>query len=131
MNKTIIAVIAVVIVAGWWFMNGGATAPAVTETNTESADAQPQTIAVSGSEFKYEPATISARVGQQVTVTYTNVGQYPHDFVIDELNVRSQTIKPGETATFSFVSNKSGSFSFYCSLPNHLERGMRGTITVN
>ena len=120
-----------VIVAGWWFMNGGATAPAVTETNTESADAQPQTIAVSGSEFKYEPATISARVGQQVTVTYTNVGQYPHDFVIDELDVRSQTIKPGETATFSFVPNKSGSFSFYCSLPNHLERGMRGTITVN
>ncbi len=118
------------VIAGWWFMGNRAVAPTM-DTNTQSGDTQSQTIAVSGSEFKYEPSVISAKVGQQVTVTYTNVGQYPHDFVIDELGVQSQVIKAGETGTFSFTPTKAGTFSFYCSLPNHLERGMEGTITVN
>ncbi len=134
-KTTTIVIIAVVIAAGWWLMNGAAS-PAVTENNTAPtatgavADTQPQTITVSGSEFKYEPNTISAKVGQPITVVYKNVGQYPHDFVIDELGVQSPVIKSGETGSFSFTPTKAGSFSFYCSLPNHLERGMKGTIVV-
>jgi len=96
----------------------------------QSAEIQLETIKISGSEFKYEPSTISAKVGQSVTVTYTNTGKYPHNFVIDELSVKSQTIKPGETETFTFTPSKAGTFAFYCSLPNHREKGMVGTLSV-
>ncbi|MCR4276398.1 MAG: cupredoxin domain-containing protein [Candidatus Parcubacteria bacterium] len=128
MTKTTIGTIVVVllVIAGWWFMGGRAVAPTVTEITV-----QPETVTISGSEFKYEPATISAKVGQTVTVTYTNAGKYPHNLVIDELSFTSKTIKAGETETFSFVPDKVGTFSFYCSLPNHREKGMVGTISVN
>lgn len=101
-----------------------------TETVEQSSEIQPETVTISGSEFKYEPAVISAKVGQSVTVTYTNTGKYPHNFVVDELGVKSQTIKAGETETFTFTPSKTGTFSFYCSLPTHREKGMVGTLLV-
>ena len=139
----IAALVIVVVLAGWWITTKSDTA--VVPTTTESATttdetlgasdqataAAPVAITISGSEFKYEPAAITVNIGQPVTVTYTNVGKYPHDFVIDELSVKSQVIKSGETGTFTFTPTKSGTFAFYCSLPNHLERGMKGSIIVN
>lgn len=145
MTKTIIGTIVVVLIlaAGWLFSKAPVTnEPAnATESTTvttsdistspEQSIVQPEAIKISGNEFSYEPATISAKVGQLVTVTYTNAGKYPHNFVIDELGVTSQTIKPGQTDTFSFTPTKAGTFSFYCSLPNHREKGMVGEISVN
>ena len=147
MTKTITSIVAVlaVIVVGWWLVKGSAVAPVIPTdgavTGTEAVEEtsliptqgeeSPDTITISGSEFSYEPATISAKVGQTITIAYTNTGKYPHDFVIDELGVKSQVIKSGETDTFSFTPTKAGTFSFYCSLPNHREKGMAGTIVVN
>lgn len=146
MNKTLLAIVGVaVVLGGLWLVRGNIAVPATSDAvSTESVvttspsgssqgeqvEEQPLVITISGNEFKYEPATISAKVGQTVTVTYTNTGKYPHDFVIDELGVKSQTIKAGETETFSFVPSKAGTFAFYCSLPNHREKGMSGVITV-
>lgn len=139
----IVALVIVVALAGWWIASSGDSAtptPTSTESATTTSPAgtseetgipQPITIEISGSEFKYEPATMTAKVGQPVTVVYKNVGKYPHDFVIDELGVKSQVIKSGETDSFIFTPTKTGTFSFYCSLPNHLERGMKGTFIVN
>lgn len=145
MTKTTLGIIvAVLVVAGWWFVQGSAdipvnndprTSPESVVPNTDATqnnDEMPaETIAISGNEFAYDPATFSAKVGQSVTVVYKNTGKYPHDFVIDELGVKSQVINSGEAATFSFVPSKAGSFSFYCSLPNHREKGMSGMILVN
>ena len=135
----IITIIAVVLL-GWWLMKGTVSTPVTSTesvatttssvaTSTEQS-VQSETITISGSEFKYEPAAISAKVGQSVTVTYTNTGKYPHNFVVDELGIKSQTIKPGETETFTFIPSKAGTFAFYCSLPNHREKGMVGTLSV-
>ena len=139
------SILVVLIAASWWFSRGpvvilpplpneavNVTEPVTSTTPDASANViQPETVKISGSEFSYAPATISAKVGQEVTVTYTNTGKYPHNFVINELGIKSQTIKSGETATFSFTPNKTGTFSFYCSLPNHREQGMVGTLSVN
>jgi nitrosocyanin len=143
MTKTIslVAFIIAVVLGGWWLTKGTAVAPAITDdaqktetvattTREQSSGEQSEAVTISGSEFKYEPATLSAKVGESVTVTYTNTGKYPHNFVIDELGVKSQTIKAGETATFTFTPSKAGTFSFYCSLPNHREKGMVGTLSV-
>ena len=139
----IIIVIAIVL-AGWWIIRSTVVVPGTTgvapstesvatttaDVPEQSSEIQPETITISGSEFKYEPAAISAKVGQSVTVTYTNTGKYPHNFVVDELGIKSQTIKPGETETFTFIPSKAGTFAFYCSLPNHREKGMVGTLSV-
>lgn len=147
MNKTLLAIVGIaVVLGGWWLVKKNVAVPATGDTvSTESVattspsvplrgeqvEEQSLNITISGSEFKYEPAAISAKVGQTVTVVYKNVGAYPHNFVIDELGVKSQTIKSGETETFNFTPSKAGTFAFYCSLPNHREKGMVGTISVN
>ncbi len=143
MNKTVLAIITLVIIVfvGWWLFNSSPAVPTTTATPTSTASVattspdasigQPETVTITGSEFKYDPNTISAQVGQPVTVVYKNIGQYPHNFVINELGVKSPTIGPGQTETFSFTPDKSGTFSFYCSLPGHRDKGMEGTISVN
>ena len=134
-----LVIILLVVIFGWSLLNDKAVEPVTNNTEVNVPDTanpdtantvEPQTITVSGSEFSYAPNTISAQVGQAVTVVYTNAGKYPHNFVIDELGVKSQTINAGETDTFTFTPTKAGAFPFYCSLPNHLERGMVGTISV-
>lgn len=150
MNKTITIIIVVVLViigAVWLITSNGATQSVQSPTGSaevskpkvlsEAAKAAiardatlPMKIGITGNEFSYEPNIMMANVGQNVTVVYKNTGKYPHNFVIDELGVKSQTIKAGETATFSFTPSKAGSFAFYCSLPNHREKGMIGTVYV-
>ena len=89
-----------------------------------------QTIAVSGNEFSFLPSVIRIKKGARVNVVFTNTGKYPHNFVIDELSVKSAIIKSGKKTNVAFTANKTGSFQFYCSVPTHLDKGMKGTIVV-
>ena len=53
-----------------------------------------------------------------------------HDFVIDELGVKSSVAKSGHSTSVEFVADKVGSFEFYCSVGQHRTNGMVGTLTV-
>lgn len=59
---------------------------------------------------------ISVKLGERVRITLANVGSADHDFTIDELNVRSSIVRPGETVVIEFVASRAGSFKYYCSL---------------
>ena len=96
----------------------------------ESGKMAANEITIEGSEFKFDKATLTVKKGQPVTVTLKNVGKMPHDFVIDELNVRTKQIKSGETDTVQFTSDKAGTYEYYCSVGKHRQMGMKGTITV-
>jgi plastocyanin len=91
---------------------------------------QAGTITVEGNEFKFTPATLTVKKGQQVKVTFKNTGQYPHNFIVDELNVKSNTIQPGQSDTVTFTPSKTGAFTYYCGVDAHEQKGMKGTITV-
>jgi uncharacterized cupredoxin-like copper-binding protein len=80
--------------------------------------------------FKYDPTTLSAKVGQTLKVTLANSGALDHTFLIDELGVNSGTVAPGQSGTVSFTPNKAGTYSFYCNVAGHKEGGMVGTLTV-
>ena len=53
-----------------------------------------------------------------------------HDFVIDELNVKTKEIGAGKTDTVELTPNEVGTFEFYCSVGNHKQMGMKGTLIV-
>lgn len=89
-----------------------------------------KTFAVSGNEFSFVPNVINVKKGEQVKVVFTNTGKYPHNFVVNELGVKSETINTGATTETTFVADKAGSFVFYCSVGTHREKGMVGTLTV-
>lgn len=85
---------------------------------------------VTGSSFKFVPATLSANKGDHLKITFKNSGGF-HDFVIDEFNVKSKTIGSGAEEVLEFTADKSGTFNYYCSVGNHRAMGMQGTLTVN
>jgi plastocyanin len=110
------------------------TAPVASNPTTSvpigtSSEAE-KSFSVTGTEFAFSPNTITVNNGDSVTVTFTNNGKYPHNFVINELNVKGKTIQPGESDTVSFTADKAGSFEYYCSVDSHKDKGMTGTITV-
>ena len=95
---------------------------------------------IEGSEFSFSPATITVSQGDEVRITFNNVGEVIHVFVIDEFGVETPVLLDGETATVEFTADRAGTFAFYCSLATefgetefgrHRELGMEGKITVN
>ncbi len=85
-------------------------------------------------EFFFAPNTLEVEPGQTVELTLTNSeGEMPHDFVIDELNVQSAEIEMGEetVVTFTVPETAAGeTYEFYCSVGEHRENGMVGTLVV-
>jgi len=86
-------------------------------------------VEVKARDIAFDVTTIEAKVGQPVELTYENIGALEHNFVIEDFNV-NETVKPGETLTFSFVADEAGAFDYKCNVPGHTEAGMVGTLVV-
>jgi len=133
----IIVVIIVIIGAFWMTNNQSKTAQnaKITETQETVVPSQTSTelvanaITVEGGEFYFKPNEIRVKQGEKVTITLKNAGKMSHDFVLDEFNVRSETINEG-TTTVEFTPDKKGTFEFYCSVGSHRKMGMKGNLIV-
>jgi plastocyanin len=86
-------------------------------------------ITVSSTGMAFNQKTLSVKKGDRVRVTFQNGGG-THDLRIDGYNVGTKVINGGQSETFEFVADKTGSFEYYCSVGNHREMGMKGTLTV-
>jgi cytochrome c oxidase subunit II len=99
-----------------------------TESATEGAMTMEKAISVEGGNFFFKPNEIRVKKGEKVTITFTSAGGM-HDFVIDEFNVKSETINSGST-TVEFTPDKAGTFEFYCGIGMHRKMGMVGKLIV-
>lgn len=152
----IVIVIAVVAVIGVYFLisNQNSSTPTVEnqdsqtqdsamtpEENMESTDSGSmqnvmdektvKNIDVEGTDFAYTPSTIEVSAGDFVHLVFTNKGKYPHDLAIPDLDMTTKTINPGESDSIDFTASKAGSYSFYCTVDSHKDKGMVGTLNVN
>ena len=142
--KNVAIVLAVVAILGgavYFTQNKSSEkAPAVIQTDntTSQTGTQKETaeevsdvtvIEMEAGSFYYKPNVITAKKGERIRVVMKSVSMM-HDFVIDELNVKSPIVKDGDTATIEFVADKTGSFEYYCSVGQHRARGQVGTITI-
>lgn len=84
---------------------------------------------VTGKNFSFAPAAMTVNKGDRVRITFVN-DSGTHDLVIDEFNVRTKVIQGGAKETIEFVADKTGSFEYYCSIGQHRQMGMKGTLTV-
>ena len=141
MMLVVMAVVVVAVIAAYFLLaNRGVEAPVMTDENmqeetmmevtpgesmdgTDSAMMEDEqgvvTLTVDGAEYSFSPSTLSVNKGDTVK-----------DFIIDEFDVATKTIAPGEQDTVEFTANQSGTFSYYCSVGNHRALGMEGTLTV-
>ncbi len=82
-----------------------------------------------GSNYKFNPMEIRVKKGETVRINFVN-DEGTHNFIVDGLNLRTQTISSGNVDTVTFVPDKAGEFEFYCGVGNHRELGMKGTLIV-
>jgi plastocyanin len=76
----------------------------------------------------FDVATIKAKPGD-LTVTYVNHGNAPHDFSVHGLRTVASALA-GETASATFTLEAGKTYTFFCSLFSHEAQGMKGTIVV-
>jgi len=84
---------------------------------------------VTGKNFTFSPTTLTVNQGDTVQIVFDS-SNGTHDFVIDEFNVNSKMVASGGSDTVEFIADKSGTFEYYCSVGNHKQMGMKGTLTV-
>ena len=87
-------------------------------------------ITVSGSEFAFTPSSITVKKGQPVQLTFKNTGQYPHNWTVSALGIKTPTVQSGQSTTITFTPTQTGSFTYICTVPGHADRGMKGTLIV-
>jgi plastocyanin len=100
------------------------------QTSPSAVSPQAQKITVVGTEFAFSPSTFTLKKGLPAEITFKNNGAFPHNLTIADLGVKTKTIQPGEQDTIQFTPDKTGQFSFLCTVPGHADKGMKGTLTV-
>lgn len=136
MKKTILATagVLVVIVGGYFLLRGGYQVPASTPAETPLVAQTPAAgateINVSGSEFSFSPASINVKAGERVKITFRNIGQAPHNLVLEGLGITTKTIGGGQTDVVEFTAPAAGTYSFFCSIPGHRSAGMEGSLKI-
>lgn len=78
-------------------------------------------------DFRFQPDTLKAQAGRQVTLGLTNEGSVDHNFSISSLEA-DVDLKPGETINVIFIAPPSGPIEFFCKF--HQDQGMRGVISI-
>lgn len=96
--------------------------------------AQPAgSIKVDMTEFKFDPAAISAGSGK-VTFYLVNSGSVSHDLVVfgpDGKRIAgSELVQPGNASVLTIDNLSAGSYRFVCDQPGHEESGMKGTLAI-
>lgn len=110
--------------------NVSPTASPVSESEATPPATNVTEITIEGEEFEFTPSQITVKKGEKVKLTFKNTGKFPHDYVITDLNIATKRIQPGEEDTVEFTPNETGEFQFICSVGNHEEQGMVGTLMV-
>ncbi len=84
-------------------------------------------ISMSAGTFFFNPKTLNAKVGEEVSLEIAAAGQ--HTFTVDELGVNIP-LPNGKTTRVEFTPTQSGTFTYYCAIPGHREAGQIGTLKV-
>jgi len=98
------------------------------------AQATPQTVNITVSEFMFDPMNINVVQGQPVHFVVHNNGKFPHSVSFSKggkfLTVFAQPIPGGKTGEVDFTFEEAGNWTMYCPVSNHAERGMVGEALV-
>jgi len=101
------------------------------ETAGDTAAAGGESVALTATEYTFDPADATVDASGKVTFTVSNDGQQTHALEVEGNGVEEKTdsIAPGETGTLT-VDLKAGEYEFYCPIDGHRAQGMEGKLIV-
>jgi plastocyanin len=88
-------------------------------------------LAVQATEWRFDPAELTANAGESVEIAVTNSGTQLHTFTIPDLHVDTGPLQPGQTTELRFdAPTEAERFDVICTFPEHEEAGMIGHLMV-
>ena len=87
--------------------------------------AEAVTLEVTAEDNSFDPSSLEAPAGSEVTVELTNDGNNPHTFTIDDPEADTGSVDGGGSGTATFTMPDT-SVAFYCAI--HGETAMSGTV---
>jgi len=99
---------------------------------TATVDGKMVYIGVGGGIDGVQNPVLSATTGDMVKVTLTSGDGTEHDISFPDFNATSEhVVGKSSSKTVTFLVDKGGSFSYFCTLPGHREAGMEGKFNVS
>jgi len=86
-------------------------------------------IEVSAKGLKFDPAALTAKAGQAVTIVLKNEDTIEHDFSVSDAGFKLVAPASGSAEKVLTLA-KAGTYNFHCSVPGHEAAGMKGQVTV-
>jgi len=80
------------------------------------------------SEFSFAPPFLVVEEAGTYAISLRNDGSVPHNLTIEGVG-KTPDVPPGETLTTE-LTLKAGNFEYLCTLGDHAEQGMTGTLNV-
>ena len=112
-------------------MSAGCGSDGDGETSGDTAAAGGESVALTATEYKFDPADLTVDAAGKVTFTVSNDGQQTHALEVEGNGVEEETdsIAAGESGTLT-VDLEPGEYEFYCPIDGHREQGMEGELVV-
>jgi nitrite reductase (NO-forming) len=109
-------------------------AQASPEASPPAVDGSPtagdgQAVTITMIDINFDPKEVTIPANTDVTVNLPNNGVTAHNFQVDQLNVHTEDVAPGASATVT-INAAAGDYEYYCAIPGHKQAGMVGTIHV-
>jgi plastocyanin len=100
-------------------------------SDTGAAGSSAQTIEISETEFKLDPADVTLDKAGTYTFRAVNNGSFDHALEIEGPGAEeeTETIGPGSSAEVT-VDLEEGTYELYCPVGNHKDQGMVGRVVV-
>jgi len=90
-----------------------------------------QRIEVQATEWRFDPAELTATAGEPVEIEVTNTGTQLHTFTIPALQVDTGPLRPSESKLLRFTAPAAHQVSdIICTFDGHVEAGMIGHLSV-
>src|SRR5437588_12122354 len=88
-----------------------------------------QQVQVAGVDFKFQPSTITIKAAKKVDFVFRNASSSsPHTFTIEGRPSFELKAEPGGSDSGLLKGLKPGTYQFICSIPGHVQLGMKGTL---
>ena len=104
-----------------------------TDTTTNGRGAAAETVDVSLTDFKIDPANPEIAKAGAVEFKVKNDGGTVHNLEVEGPSGEKELpsdLDPGQSGTLTLELSKPGKYEWYCPVGNHRDLGMEGEITV-
>jgi amicyanin len=122
----IVAIVIILIIAGFYFLKPGYTQTPTTNTQTTPSQnpAPAATNTIFMQNFAFTPVTLNVKIGD--SVTWTNEDSAPHKLASDSgSELASGSLSNGQSYSHTF--NTAGTYNYHCAI----HASMKGTVVVS